>query len=182
MADNLRARFVGDAFKLGKIAFRRRVAVAAENFRQKAARRFRAAVHSRISCRIAADGQEMRRTDGIIKRFEPLCIAEHIPFHARVHGNPSCISRLEAPHFGKKRRDVLRLCRPAVFKRKRAVDADARRIHARRQTGADHLLRHVFAVAKDAVRMKILHGQYHIQFLNQFIFASQSLETSTPEA
>ena len=57
MPDNLRARFVGDAFKLGKIAFRRRVAVAAENFRQKAARRFRAAVHGRISRRIAADGE-----------------------------------------------------------------------------------------------------------------------------
>ena len=203
MTDHLRAGRVGNAPELGKVTFRRRVAVAVKSLRQKAARRLRAVVHGGIGRRIAADGQKVRRADGIVKRFEPFFVAEHVPFHAGVHGNPPGIRRLEPPHFSQKRRDVLRLRRPAVRKRKRAVDADPRRIHARRQTGADHLLRRVFSVAKDAVRVEILHpfpalllsplqggsalprperGQYHIQFLNQFIRASHSRETSSPDA
>ena len=182
MPDDLRARLVGNAFELDEIAFRRGVAVAVKMFRQKTARRLRAVVHGGISLRVIPHGQEMRRTDGVIKGFEPACIAEHIPFHARIHGNLSGIFRFEPPHFMQKRRDVLRLCRPAVRKRKRAVDADARRIHSRRQTGADHFFRRIFTVAKNAVRVQILHHQYHIQFLNQFIRASHSRETSSPDA
>lgn len=40
----------------------------------------------------------------------------------------------------------------------------------------------IFTVAKNAVRVQILHHQYHIQFLNQFIRASHSRETSSPDA
>ena len=62
------------------------------------------------------------------------------------------------------------------------MDTDARRIHSRRQTGADHFFRRIFTVAKNAVRVQILHHQYHIQFFNQFIRASHSRETSSPDA
>ena len=57
VTDHLRAGRVGNAPELGKVTFRRRVAVAVKSLRQKAARRLRAVVHGGIGRRIAADGQ-----------------------------------------------------------------------------------------------------------------------------
>lgn len=57
----------------------------------------------------------------------------------------------------------------------------AESIPAARQA-RDHFFRRIFTVAKNAVRVQILHHQYHIQFLNQFIRASHSRETSSPDA
>ena len=102
VTDHLRAGRVGNAPELVKVTFRRRVAVAVKSLRQKAARRLRAVVHGGIGRRIAADGQKVRRADGIVKRFEPFCVAEHVPCHASIHGNPPGIRRLEPPHFSQR--------------------------------------------------------------------------------